>query len=113
MASKIKKGDKVVVLTGKSKGVEGEVLCVYPKQDKVLVEGANIVKKHVKPNPDKQDKGGVIDREAPLHKSNVAIASHLKKGEGVKKYSKVGFKTLKDGNKVRFTKINDELVDIE
>lgn len=108
----IKKNDTVVVLSGKSKGVTGKVLRVFTGTNKVLVEGANLVKKHVKPNPQAGEQGGIIEREAPIHASNVAVALSLKKGEAAKKYSKVGVKTLEDGRKVRYFKFNDELVDI-
>ncbi len=108
--SKIKKGDAVVVLTGKSKGVQGKVLRVI--DNKVLVEGANLVKKHVKPNPQAGEQGGIIEREAPIDVSNVAVALPLRKGEASKKHSKVGIKKLEDGKKVRYFKFNDELVDI-
>jgi len=108
----IKKNDTVVVLTGKSKGLTGKVLRVFTRTNKVLVEGANLVKKHVKPNPQAGEQGGIIEREAPIHISNVAVALSLKKGAGTKKYSKVGIKTLEDGRKVRYFKFNGELVDV-
>lgn len=110
--SKIKKGDAVIVLAGKSKGVEGKVLRVLTSKNRVLVEGANFVKKHVKPNPQANEQGGIIEREAPIDASNVAVALPLKKGESEKRYSRVGIKTLEDGKKVRYFKFNDELVDV-
>ncbi len=110
--SKIKKEDMVVVLSGKSVGVEGKVLRVYPETNRVLVEGANLVKKHVKPNPNAGEQGGIREREASVHASNVALALLLKKGESTKKHSKVGVKTLEDGRKARYFKFNNELVDI-
>jgi large subunit ribosomal protein L24 len=111
---KIKKNDLVVVITGKSKGVQGKVLRVIngktdktgKSRTKVLVEGANLVKKHVKPNPNTNTTGG-IEREASMDVSNVAIFNPV-----TKKADKVGFKTLEDGRKVRYFKSNDELVDI-
>ena len=105
---RIKSGDTVVVITGKSKGHVGKVLSVLV--DKVVVEGANLIKKHVKPNPQIGQKGGIISKEAPLHVSNVALYNSV-----TKKADKVGFKYLeKDGNthKVRYFKSNNEVVDL-
>ncbi len=101
MAAKIKKGDKVIVLSGKNRGAEGEVLAVYPKDERVLVSGVNVVAKHQKQTA--QDRGGIIRREAPIHVSNVAISVDGKP-------SRVGFK-IEDGKKVRFAKRNGEVVD--
>lgn len=104
---RIKKSDTVIVIAGKSKGHIGEVLRV--EDDKVVVEGANLVKKHVKPNPQLEQKGGIISKEAPLHISNVALYN-----PDEKKADKVGFKTIeKDGQqyKVRYFKSNNEIVD--
>ena len=70
---KIRKNDTVVVLAGKCKGLEGKVLRVYPRFGKVLVDGVNLVKKHVKPNPDKNEKGGIVEKELPIHLSNVGL----------------------------------------
>ncbi|KPJ68160.1 MAG: 50S ribosomal protein L24 [Coxiella sp. DG_40] len=112
MACRIKKGDKVTVLTGKSKGVSGKVLRVLKDSNKVIIEGVNLIKKHEKPNPQAQKPGGVVEKEAPIHISNVALALPLQKGKDTKKYSKVGFKTLEDGRKVRYFKYNDELVEV-
>ncbi len=109
MANKIKKGDSVIVLTGKSKGVSGKVLRVI--KDRVIVEGANLVKKHTRPNPQAEQPGGIIEKEAMLHISNVALELPPQKGKDARKYSKVGFRTLKDGRKVRYFKYNNELVE--
>ncbi len=109
---KIKKDDTVVILSGKSLGVEGKVLRAYPATNRVLVEGANLVKKHVKPNPNAGEQGGILEREAPIHVSNVALALPLKKGQSTKKYGKAGIKTLEDDRKVRYFKFNNELVDV-
>ena len=95
MAAKIKKGDKVVVLAGKNRGAEGEILAVYPKDDRVLVAGVNIVAKHQKQTA--TERGGIIRREAPIHVSNVAL---LHEGER----TRVGFKIADDGKKVRVAK---------
>jgi large subunit ribosomal protein L24 len=104
---KIKKGDEVIILIGKSKGVRGSVLRVIGKGEKVVVEGANLIKKHVKPNPNTNTQGGIIEREAPLHISNVAIYN-----PSIKKADRVVFKVLEDGKKVRCFKSNGEQVEI-
>lgn len=102
---KIKKGDEVIVITGKDKGKTGSVLSVT--DDRILVENCNIAKKHVKPNPNVGETGGIVDKEMPLHISNVALFNPAT-GKG----DRVGIKTLKDGTKVRFFKSNNEVVDI-
>lgn len=104
---KIKKDDEVVVLTGKSKGLRGKVLRVLDKGSKVVVEGVNLLKKHVKPNPNTNTQGGIIEREAPLHISNVAVYN-----PGTKKADRVIFKILKDGKTVRCFKSNGELIEV-
>ena len=104
MAQRIKKGDKVVVLAGKYRGVEGEVLKVMPKDHKVLVQGVNLIKKHQKQTQTEQ--GGIITREAPIHVSNVA---YLDRESG--KPSRVGFKINDDGKKVRVAKRSGEVID--
>lgn len=103
---KIKINDMVVILTGKDKGRTGKVL-KYLGQDRVLVEGINIIKKHQKPNPQKNVQGGIIEREASIHVSNVAILNPV-----TKKADRIGFKFLEDGRKVRYFKSNDEHVEI-
>jgi large subunit ribosomal protein L24 len=102
---KIKKGDEVIVITGKDKGKRGSVLNVA--DDRVLVENCNMAKKHVKPNPNVGETGGIVEKEMPLHISNVALFNSAA-GKG----DRVGIKTLKDGQKVRYFKSNDEVVDI-
>ena len=104
MAAKIKKGDKVVVLTGRDRGKEGEVLAVQPKQGRVIVQGVNMVKRHQRQTQTAQ--GGIIDKEAPIAISNVAIPDP-KDG----KPSRVGFKVLDDGRKVRVAKRSGEVID--
>ena len=104
MAAKIKKGDKVVVLAGKDRGKEGEVLKVLPKEDRVLVQGVNMVKRHQRPT--QFNAGGIQEKEATLHVSNVA---HLDPKDG--KPTRVGFKTLEDGRKVRYAKRSGEQID--
>ncbi|WP_341915542.1 50S ribosomal protein L24 [Ferrovibrio terrae] len=103
-AMKIKKGDKVVVITGRSKGVTGEVLSVSRESNRVTVQGANKVTKHVKPS--RTAAGGIEQREAPLHVSNVMLADP-KDG----KPTRVGVKFLEDGRKVRVAKRSGEVID--
>lgn len=105
MAAKIKKGDHVVVIAGKDKGRKGEVLKVFPKESRVVVKGIKMVKRHVRPSQ-ADPEGGIKQFEAPIHISNVA---HLDPKEG--KPTRVGFKTLKDGKKVRVTKKSGEVID--
>lgn len=101
---KIKKGDKVVVISGRSKGATGEVLRVDRIADRVVVAGANKVTKHVKPS--RTSAGGIEEREAPIHISNVM---HADPKDG--KPTRVGFKSLNDGRKVRFAKRSGEVID--
>ena len=103
MASKIKKNDEVIVIAGKDKGRRGKVLRV--ETNRLLVEGINLVKKHQKPNPQKQMQGGIVDKEATIHISNVALFNAT-----AKKADRVGFRALKDGSKVRYFKKNDEVI---
>jgi len=102
---KIKKGDDVIVITGKDKGKRGTVLRVVDLEH-VLVEGANRVKKHQRPNPMKGASGGIVDKEMPLHVSNVAIFN-----PGTKKADRIGVKLLDDGRRVRYYKSNGEVID--
>jgi large subunit ribosomal protein L24 len=97
MAAKIRKGDKVVVLTGRDKGRSGEVIEVRPSESRALVRGVNMVKRHQKQTP--QREGGIISKEAPIHLSNIALADP-KSG----KPTRVGFKIMTDGRKVRVAK---------
>lgn len=103
---KIKKGDDVIITTGKDKGKRGSVLRVTD-DNRVVVEGCNMVKKHVKPNPNTGESGGIVEKEMSLHVSNVAIFNPAK-GKG----DRVGIKTLEDGRKVRYFKSNNEVVDL-
>ncbi len=105
MAAKIRKGDKVVVTTGKDKGKKGEVLKVYPDEARVLVNGVNVVKRHTKQSARSQ--GGIVTKEAPIAVSNVAHVDP-KTGEP----TRVGFKFLNDGRKVRFAKKSGEMIDV-
>ncbi len=101
---KVRKGDRVVVTTGRSKGQTGEVLRIIRDEERVLVQGVNMVKRHTRPS--QAGPGGIVEREAPLHISNVA---HIdpKSSEP----TRVGFKTLGDGRKVRFAKRSGEVID--
>jgi large subunit ribosomal protein L24 len=103
---KIRKGDQVVVTTGKDKGKRGTVLRMLG-DEKVVVENVNIAKKHVRPNPMRGEQGGIIDKEMPLHVSNVALYNPT-----TGKADRVGFKMLDDGRKVRVFKSNGEVVDV-
>jgi large subunit ribosomal protein L24 len=102
---KIKKGDEVVVITGKDKGRRGNVLRVLVL-DRLVVEGINVVKKHQKPNPQKGVTGGIIEKEMPLQRSNVMLWN-----PSTKKGDRVGIRVLEDGKRVRFFKSNGEAVD--
>jgi large subunit ribosomal protein L24 len=104
MAAKIKKGDKVVVLTGRDRGRNGEVIRMFPDEERALVRGINMVKRHQKQSA--QAEGGIISREASIHLSNIAVADP-KDG----KATRVGFKILEDGRKVRFAKRSGDLID--
>lgn len=105
MAQRIRKGDDVMVVAGKDKGKRGTVLSVM--DDRVLVENINIAKKHTKPNPNVGEPGGIVDKEMPLHVSNVALYNPV-----MDKADRVGFKVLDDGRKVRVFKSNGEVVDV-
>ncbi|NRB71536.1 MAG: 50S ribosomal protein L24 [Xanthomonadales bacterium] len=102
---RIRKGDEVIVTTGRSKGQKGQVLRVM--EDRLLVENVNMVKKHTKPNPQLGTQGGIIEREAPIHASNVQLFN-----PGTGKADRVSFKVLEDGRKVRVFRSNGEAVDI-
>ena len=104
MAAKVKKGDKVVVLTGRDKGRSGEVVQVMPKEDRAVVRGINLVKKHQKQTQNQE--GGIVSKEAAIHLSNLAVADP-KDGQP----TRVGFRILDDGRKVRFAKRSGDLID--
>lgn len=103
---RIKKGDEVVVIAGRSKGMRGHVMKVL-KEDRLLVENVNMVKRHTRPDPSRDKPGGIIDKEAPIHASNVMLWN-----PGTSKGDRVGVKTLEDGRKVRVFRSNGEVVDI-
>jgi large subunit ribosomal protein L24 len=102
---KIRKGDLVILTAGRDKGRKGTVIEVFA-DDRVRVEGLNMAKKHQKPNPNANQPGGIIEREAPLHISNVAIYN-----PATQKADRIGFRSLEDGRKVRVFKSNREMVD--
>ena len=101
---KIRKGDKVVVRTGRDKGKVGEVLRVFPEDNRALVQGVNVVRKHQKQTAGQE--GGIVSKEMPIHISNIALRDP-KDG----KATKVGYKVLKDGKKVRFARNSGEVID--
>ena len=103
--NRIKKGDEVVVLTGKDKGRRGNVIRLMD-DNRVLVENVNMAKRHTKANPQAGIAGGIIEKEMPLHASNVGLYN-----PATGKADRVGFKVLEDGRKVRFFKSNNEVVD--
>ncbi|AWL10900.1 50S ribosomal protein L24 [Saliniradius amylolyticus] len=104
MARKIRRDDEVIVLAGKDKGKTGKVLKVLTETDRLIVEGVNVVKKHQKPNPHMGEAGGIIEKEASIHVSNVAIVNPQ-----TGKADRVGFR-VEDGKKVRFLKSSGDLV---
>jgi len=103
---RIRKGDEVIVTTGRSKGTRGHVLQVIG-EDRLLVENVNMVKRHTKPDPGRNKPGGIVEREAPIHVSNVSVFN-----PATGKADRVGFKSLEDGNKVRVFKSTGEAIDI-
>ena len=104
---RIRKGDEIIVLAGRDRGKRGTVLRVYA-DDRVLVDNVNVVKKHVRPNPNKGETGGIVEREAPIHVSNVAHYNpETDRGD------RIGFKVLEDGRKVRYFRSNGEVVDLK
>jgi len=102
---RLKKGDEVVVIAGRSKGQTGHVLDVMDN-DRLLVENVNMVKRHTKPNPASGATGGIIEKEAPIHTSNVMLFN-----PATNKGDRVGYKKLEDGRKVRFFRSTGEVVD--
>lgn len=104
--AKLKRDDEVVVITGKDKGKRGKVLSVL--DDRVVVSGINMVKKHVKANPSRGTQGGIVEQEAALHISNVALFN-----AATQKADRVGYKRLEDGAKVRVFKSTGDVVDVK
>ena len=101
----IKKDDNVIVLTGRDKGKKGKVIKVFPKEDRALVQGVNVVKRHQRQT--QKEQGGIVTKEAPIHLSNIA---HVDPKSG--KPTRIGFKTMADGSKVRFAKKSGEVIDV-
>ena len=101
----IKKDDNVIVLTGRDKGKKGKVIKVFPKEDCALVQGVNVVKRHQRQT--QKEQGGIVSKEAPIHLSNIA---HVDPKSG--KPTRIGFKTMADGSKVRFAKKSGEVIDV-
>ncbi len=104
--NKIKTGDDVIIIAGKDKGKRGSVLKIIDNE-RVVVEGANMAKKHVKPNPNAGESGGIIDKEMPLHISNVAVFN-----SATGKADRIGIKVLEDRRRVRYFKSTNEVVDV-
>ena len=105
MAAKIRKGDRVIVIAGRDKGKIGQVLKVMPKENRAIVQGVNIVKRHQRPTADQP--GGIVEKEAPIHISNLA---HIDPKDN--RPTRVGFKVLDDGRKVRYAKRSGEVIDV-
>ena len=101
---KVRKGDQVLVIAGRDRGKKGEILRVIPKENRVVVQGVNMIKRHTKPS--RAEAGGIIEREASIHASNV---SHVDPKSG--KATRVGYKTLDDGSKVRVARASGEVLD--
>ena len=103
---KIKKGDTVEVVAGKDSGKKGRVLVVDRDRERLVIEGVNMIKRHTRPNPQKNVKGGIVEREAPIHVSNVMV---LSPDSGQR--SRVGYRILDDGRKVRVAKVDGAILD--
>ena len=103
MAAKIKKGDRVVVITGRDKGRSGEVIRVMPKENRALVRGVNMVTRHQRQTT--TEEGGIVRKEAPIHLSNIALS------DAAGKPTRVGFRILEDGRKVRVAKSTGDVID--
>jgi len=103
--NRLKTGDDVIVITGKDKGKRGTVTRIMP-DDRVVIENVNMVKRHTKPNPNRGVAGGIVEKEMPIHSSNVALFNPV-----TKKADRIGFKVLEDGRKVRYFKSNNEVLD--
>jgi len=105
MARRIRKDDDVIVLSGRERGKRGKVLRIYSGYDRALVQGVNMVKRHTRPSPGQP--GGIVEKEAPLHISNLAHVDPTGNGP-----TRVGFKVLEDGRKVRYAKKSGEVIDL-
>ena len=102
----IRKNDQVAVRAGKDRGKRGRVLIVHPEKDRVVVEGVNLIKRHTKPNPQKNIKGGIVEREAPIHVSNVMLVD-----PETNQPTRIGSQTLADGKRVRIGRKSGAVVD--
>jgi len=103
---KIKKGDNVEVMSGKDAGKRGRVLVVDRDRERIVVEGVNMIKRHTRPNPQKKIQGGIVEREAAIHTSNVMVVS-----PDSGRPTRVGYKVLDDGRKVRVSKVDGAILD--
>ena len=103
---KIKKGDTVEVISGKDAGTRGRVLVIDRQRERLVIEGVNMIKRHTRPNPQKNVQGGIVEREAPIHVSNVMVVSP---DSGQR--SRIGFRILDDGRKVRVAKVDGAILD--
>jgi len=103
---KIKKGDTVEVISGKDAGTRGRVLVIDRSRERLVIEGVNMIKRHTRPNPQKKVQGGIVQREAPVHVSNVMVVSP---DSGQR--SRIGFRILDDGRKVRVAKVDGAILD--
>lgn len=106
--NKIRKGDDVVIITGKDKGKKGKVLFVLDDGNKVVVEGMNLAKKHIKANPNTGERGGVVSKAMPIQRSNVMVYDPT-----TQKGSRIGVRVLKDGQRARYFKSSDQAVDVK
>ncbi len=106
--NRLKKGDEVVVITGRDKGKRGTIINILAKENKLVIEGINTVKKHVKANPNAGDRGGIIIKSIPIQAANVMLYN-----PSTQKGSRIGIRVLEDGRKVRYFKSTNEVVDIQ
>ena len=106
MAMSIRKNDQVMVRAGKDRGKKGRVLSVLPDKNRVVVEGVNLIKRHTRPNPQKNIKGGIVEREAPIHASNVMLLD-----PDSNEPTRLGIRTLPDGRRVRISRKSGTVVD--
>ena len=104
---RIRRDDEIIVIAGKDKGRRGKVVRMVEDGERVIVAGVNMIKRHTKPNPARGVAGGIIEREAAIHVSNVMLLN-----PATKKGDRIGFRTLEDGRKVRYFKSNNEVVDV-
>ena len=106
--NKIKKGDEVIVIAGKDKGKRGAILSITDEGERLVIEGINLAKKHVKANPNTGERGGIVSKPMPIHRSNVMVYDAAKQ-----KGSRIGIRALTDGQRVRYFKSSDQAVDVK